>query len=79
MAEVKIYKEDSLVGIKPNSVVAIKVPNENKFQLYVTDINGVPYSLKSYGTGGGIESIVNSDGNLTITGTDNINIDISLS
>jgi hypothetical protein len=78
MAQVRIYKEDSLAGVKPNSVVALKVPNEDKFELFVTDLQGVPYSLKTISGGGGaIQTITNTDGNITITGSNNLTINIT--
>ena len=76
MAEVRAYKVTSLAGIKPNSIVALKVPNENKFELYVSDVNGVPYPLKTI-SGGAIQSIVNTDGNISITGSNNLTINIA--
>jgi hypothetical protein len=78
MAEVRAYKVTSLNGIKPNSIVALKVPNESKFELYVSDVNGVPYPLKTIsGGGGGIQTITNTDGNISIVGSDNLVINIS--
>ena len=78
MAEVRAYKVTSLNGIKPNSIVALKVPNENKFELYVSDVNGVPYPLKTISGGGGvIQTVTNTDGNITITGSNNLTINIA--
>ena len=78
MAEVRAYKVTSLNGVKPNSIVALKVPNENKFNLYVTDVNGVPYPLQDISGGGGaIQTITNTDGNITITGSNNLTINIA--
>ena len=78
MAEVRAYKVTSLNGVKPNSIVALKVPNENKFNLYVTDVNGVPYPLQDISGGGGvIQTVTNTDGNITITGSNNLTINIA--
>ena len=78
MAEVRAYKVTSLQGVKPNSIVALKVPNESNFELYVSDLQGVPYPLKDISGGGGvIQSIVNTDGNITITGSNNLTINIT--
>ena len=78
MAEVRAYKVTSLNGVKPNSIVALKVPNENKFNLYVTDVNGVPYPLQDISGGGGaVQTITNTDGNITITGSNNLTINIA--
>lgn len=76
MAQVSAYKVDTLVGVKPDSIVALKVPNENKFELYITSRTGVPFPLKS-NVASGVSSIINTDGNLTISGPSTIRIDVS--
>jgi hypothetical protein len=77
MAKEKVfaYKVDSLTNLNPNSIVALKVAG-SKFELYVTDLQGVPYSLNAT-MDGAITSITNTDGNLTITGTTTKVINIS--
>lgn len=40
-----VYKSDSKNNLKPNSIAAVKVQGEEKFKLYVTDLQGVPYDL----------------------------------
>lgn len=76
--QVRAYKVNSLSNLKPDSIVALKVQGEQKFELYVTDLQGVPYTLNSItGGGGGIQTITNSDGNISIDGTENLVINIS--
>jgi hypothetical protein len=77
MAQVTAYKVDTLVGVKPEAIVALKVPNENKFELYITNKLGVPYPLSTTGTSGGINNIVNTDGELNISGSSTITINVS--
>ncbi len=77
MPQVTAYKVDTLEGVKPDSIVALKVPNENKFELWVTSRTGVPYPLSTTGTLGGINSIINTDGELEISGSSIITINIS--
>lgn len=72
------YKTDSLSNLKPNSLVALKFTGGTDFSLYVTDKIGVPYPLKD-NTGGIVEAVINTDGNLTITGTTTKTINISSS
>lgn len=61
------YKEDSLDNLQPNAIVALRVPGETSFSLYVTDLQGIPYSLKE--NIGEVNSIRNTDGTLDIIGT----------
>lgn len=64
--KVTAYKEDSLDNLQPNSIVALRVPGVNTFELYVTDLQGVPYALKK--TIGEVDTIKNTDGTLDIIG-----------
>lgn len=76
------YKTDSLSNLKPNSLVALKLTGGLAFSLWVTDKTGIPYPLKDDTGGGGggtIEDIINTDGNLTITGTTTKTINVSSS
>jgi hypothetical protein len=75
MAEVRVYKVTTLQGVKPNSIVALKIPNQNKFDLFVTDLQGVPYSLNTPTSG--VTNITNTDGNLIINGGTLKNINLS--
>jgi hypothetical protein len=72
--QVFAYKEDSLENLKPNSIIALKVAGENNFELYVTDLQGIPYSLKTAISG--IDNISNTDSNLIITGLKDKTINI---
>ena len=75
------YKTDSLSNLKPNSLIALKLTGGLDFSLWVTDKTGIPYPLKDNTGGGGgtIEAIINTDGNLTITGTTTKTINVSSS
>jgi len=75
------YKTDSLSNLKPNSLIALKLAGGLDFSLYVTDKTGIPYPLKDNTGGGGgiIEAIINTDGNLSITGTTTKIINVSSS
>jgi len=75
MEQVFAYKVNSLIGLKPNSFAYLKVPGENKFEIYVTDKEGVPYALKQVSAG--VQSIENTDGSITITGFSTKNIKVS--
>lgn len=73
--EVKAYKVNSLVGLKPDSFAYLKVPGENTFEIFVTDKEGIPYSLKQVSIG--VQNIESSDGSITITGISNLDIQVS--
>jgi len=75
---IKIQIVKSLSNLKPSRMIAVKGDSESSFSLYVTDKNGVPYPLKDL-QGSGTLSLTNTDGNLTITGTNDKVINISSS
>lgn len=77
MPQVTAYKVDTLVGVKPDAIVALKVPNENKFELFVTSRTGVPFPLKLTSTSDAITDIINTDGELNISGNSTVTINIS--
>lgn len=77
MPQVTAYKVDTLVGVKPDAIVALKVQNENKFELYVTSRTGVAFPLKEALPSSAIIKIKNTDENLTISGTTTVTINIS--
>ena len=77
MPQVTAYKVDTLEGVKPDSIVALKVPNEDKFELWITSRSGIPFPLKVDTTSGGINNIVNTDGELNISGSSTVTINIS--
>ena len=76
--EVKHYKVKQLPSSPtPNSIYWVKASTDSEVSGYITDLQGIPYPLKDISGSGGIQSIVNSDGNITIVGTDNLVINIS--
>ena len=74
---IKIQIVKSLSNLKPSRMIAVKADNESSFSLYVTDKNGVPYPLKDLQGSGGIATLINTDGNLVITGVNNKVINIA--
>lgn len=74
---IKIQIVKSLSNLKPSRMIAVKADNESSFSLYVTDKNGVPYPLKDLQGSGGITTLINTDGNLVITGVNNKVINIA--
>lgn len=79
---IKIQFVKSLSNLKPSRMIAVKTDGDDSFLLYVTDKTGIPYPLKDNTGGGGggtIEAIINTDGNLTITGTTTKTINVSSS
>jgi hypothetical protein len=75
MPKVTAYKVDTLEGVRPDSIVALKVPNKDKFELFVTSRYGVPFPLEV--DGDFVTHLKNTDGNLTISGTQEAVINIS--
>lgn len=77
--EVKQYKLTELPSRPiPDAVLYVKEVGEDSVTTYITDTNGVPYKLYSQGeSSDGIQTLVNSDGTLTVTGTTDLNIKIS--
>lgn len=61
---IKIQFVKSLANLSPSRMIAVKADGDTTFSLYVTDKNGLPYSIKDNVLG----NLVNTDGNLTITG-----------
>jgi len=73
--EVKNYKLKALPNKPiPNAILYIKADGDSAISTYITDVNGIPYPLKD---DGGIKTITNTDGTITITGTDNVVINLS--
>lgn len=72
---IKINNVNQAVG--KNKLYCLKLPNENSFSLIVTDLNGVRVPLKDLQGSNGINSILNTDGNLVIAGN-LINLEPSL-
>ena len=78
MAEVKSYKVLSLPSNPtPDSIYWVKGSSASDVIGYITDRNGVPYPLKDLQGSGGITTLINTDGNLVITGVNNKVINIA--
>lgn len=76
MEEVKHYKLKQLpTKAIPNAIFYIKADGESEVKTYITDVNGVPYPLSEEG----LVSISNTDGTITVTGVDNVEINLSTS
>ena len=78
MAEVKSYKVLSLPSNPtPDSIYWVKGSSASDVVGYITDRNGVPYPLKDLQGSGGITTLINTDGNLVITGANSKVINIA--
>ena len=75
MKKVTAYKVDTLANLKPNAIVALKTAGASTFSLYVTDLQGVPYSLNLPATTG-VQQIINTDGALQVVGSTNVVINL---
>ena len=76
MKEIKNYKVNQLpLKTSPDSIYWVK--NGIGVEGYITDLQGVPHSLSTLMGGGGIQSLVNTDGTITIVGGNNLNIKVS--
>ena len=73
---IKIQLVKTLSNLLPSRMIAVKGDGEQDFSLYVTDKNGTPFPLK-YNSEGLIQSIINTDGNLDITGSTEITINVN--
>ena len=72
---IKIRFSKSLNNLLPSRLIVVKPDNASDFQLYITDKSGNPFPLKD--EGGVINSIINTDDNLVITGIEDKTINIS--
>ena len=78
MAEVKSHKVKQLASrLDPNAIYWVQASANLPIEGFITDRNGVPYPLKDISGSGGITTLINTDGNLVITGADNKVINIS--
>ena len=78
MAEVKSYKVIALPQRPtPDSIYWVKASVASEVEGYITDRQGVPYPLKDLQGSGGITTLINTDGNLVITGINNKVINIA--
>lgn len=77
MEEIKSYKVSKLpLKLTPNSIYWVKSTLDTQISGFITDINGVPYSIKDI-SGSGIQTIINTDNNLQIIGATGLVINIS--
>lgn len=76
--EIKHYKVKQLPS-RPlaDSVYWVKASPSSEVSGYITDLQGVPYPLKDISGSGGIQTITNTDGNISIVGSNNLVINIS--
>ena len=76
--EIKHYKVKQLPS-RPlaDSVYWVKASPSSEVSGYITDLQGVPYPLKDVSGSGGITTLVNTDGNLVITGANSKVINIT--
>lgn len=78
MAEVKSYKVLSLPSRpSPDSIYWVKGSSASDVIGYITDRNGVPYPLKDLQGSGQPTELINTDGNLVITGANSKTINIA--
>ena len=63
---IKIRFSKSLNNLLPSRLIVVKPDSASDFQLYITDKLGKPFPLKD--EGGVINSIINTDNKLVITG-----------
>lgn len=78
--EVKSYKlKAKPVSSIPNAVLYVKSDTDTEVTTYITDLNGVPYLLRDNGGSGGtgVQTITNSDGAISVIGTENVIINLS--
>ena len=76
--EIKHYKVKQLPS-RPlaDSVYWVKASPSSEVSGYITDLQGVPYPLKDLQGSGGITTLINTDGNLVITGANSKVINIA--
>jgi hypothetical protein len=71
LVEIKNYKSTTIpvAGIaKANSIYYVKLTPTSDVLTYITDLQGIPYPLKDLQ--GSATSVTNTDGTITIVGTD---------
>lgn len=77
--KVKIYREKVLpTKTEPDSIYFIKADGDTEISTYITDINGVPWALKDSGGNLGIQTVFNVDGTITVSGSNNVEIKVSI-
>lgn len=65
---IQIQFVKSLHNLKPSRIIVVKPDNATEFQLYVTDKSGIPFPIKDDTATGTIANIINTDGNISISG-----------
>ncbi len=79
--EIKQYKRKQLPSpsqSRPNSIYWIKADIDTEIKGYITDQNGVPFSLRDIFSGG-VNTVTNNDGTITVSGTTSVIVRISSS
>ena len=69
---IKIQFIKSLSNLKPSRIICVKADGDDDFSLYITDKDGLPYPIKDSSI-----SIQNTDGNLDISGTTTVTVNIA--
>jgi len=78
--EVKNYKLKALPNKPiPNAILYIKADGDSAISTYITDVNGIPYPLKDDAPSGGVQSIFNTDGTISVIGTTDVKVSIQSS
>lgn len=72
---IKIQFLKTLSNLKPSRMIVVKGDSDTDFKLYVTDKQGIPFPIKDLS--GQTVTIQNTDGNIDVTGTTNITLNIS--
>lgn len=76
---IKIQFVKSLSNLKPSRVIVVKPDNATDFQLYITDKTGIPFPIKDNTVSGAISNVINTDGNLSVSGSSIKTINLSSS
>lgn len=75
MKEIKSFKLTSLPSVLPaDSLFYVRRTPSSPVEIYITSLTGVPYPIKDLS---GIQSVVNTDGTITVISGTNTNIRIS--
>jgi len=81
--EIKHYKVKSVLeATVPNSVFYVKSDTDSDVSVFITSLSGEAIPIKDLtggGSGSGVQSVVNIDGSITVTGTSNIVVSLSAS
>jgi len=78
--EVKNYKLKALPSKPiPDAILYIKADGDSSISTYITDVNGIPYPLKDDAPSGGVQSIFNTDGTISVIGPTDVKVSIQSS